>query len=1269
MKCVNVLKRKGVVLATIVAILLTIGTASALNVTIQPKYSKGNVPVNFVVNVTNANANIENVTIAVPASATGYALYIVDPTTYSVVNATTGITPTNWTVVTAGVDKNNNPTLIKAYDTNLTTYPNPQANLSIRFLATSPLTQGTYTWKITVNGTVSFNITTIVDNLAPTITINKPNVNTLPPNTVINVNGTFEVNATVVDNYGVSNVTAYITNSSGVIVLGPVVLDNTVGSYYNGTLNVSALADGTYNLTVEAADFAGNIAKVVETVVVNNVPPVITINSPSNGAYWSGVKSVNATVVDELPVTVTLKVYNASNASDVKLTANMTNVPGTNYWIYALNTTTISDGNYVVEIIAKDSQGLVSNESVQIVIDNTPPVFTKLIPVNWTNQNNNIFVQAFFKDNLAGIDATKTYMLVDGVPVNAQGNSTQVNYTLSASVPWSDGTTFTITVGIEDLAGNKNVTTWTFKIDTVPPTKPIAKIEYAYGTFSKKNVTVVWNSSTDSTSGVKGYVVYWNVSGNTTWNTIDVGKNLSCVITGIPDNTTVHVYVRAYDYADNYNDSAILTTTVDANPPVVGAPLYNVTDLIPTETGIQTNVSKNIKISVPVTDNASGVAKVELFVYNKTGLVLNTTMNYNATAGVAYYVIPSLADGVYNVTINATDNVGLVNEKKAPKLVIDTTPPTIKVLEPNVTKAYWYNGTITINVNVTDNVIGVNYSTLEYRVVNASNTSQVILPWKAILNGTGSWDTIGFNGTALIEIRAADNLSNVRVVNVTVGVDNIPPTAPRNLTATVLPSGAIELSWTPASDVVSGVAGYQIYRNGSLLATVINTTTYLDTNIVIGKTYSYYVKAFDKAGNVGQASNTINVTTNATVIKPAKIVLTANTTTTKVNGTPIELKAYVADAYGHRFAISGYIVQFTIDNNSIATITPFTNVTNANGYAVAILKPKFVAGKVTVTAKCNDLEPGKIVITVLPDNATKVIAEAPTTVYVNEPINVTVKLLDKYGNVVTTDNTTYVWLEVSNRTATWTVPHENAVKVTEGVATITFTYSKPGNLTITPRASISVESVPTTVIVKSTAHPNITVIGLKISKAPEPGILVNDKIEISVTAINTGTATGNYTTDLKITKPDGTVVTKEITFVLAPNETETKTVTYTPDVAGNYIVSVDNLTTTFTVLKRVELALNSNVYHPGDTMIVYVKLRGHNEYYKAELELVVPTMNVTKPLKSGVVKVSGEMNVKLKYKVPKLSKSFEAYIEAIVKDPVTGKTLDSSKVTLVYSPT
>jgi chitodextrinase len=88
-------------------------------------------------------------------------------------------------------------------------------------------------------------------------------------------------------------------------------------------------------------------------------------------------------------------------------------------------------------------------------------------------------------------------------------------------------------------------------------------------------------------------------------------------------------------------------------------------------------------------------------------------------------------------------------------------------------------------------------------------------------------------------------------------VDTIPPTAPGGLTAKVGKGRKVALSWSASTDNV-GVVGYQLYRNGKLVATLTGTV-YTDALGAKTRTATYDVVAFDAADNLSAASNAVTV--------------------------------------------------------------------------------------------------------------------------------------------------------------------------------------------------------------------------------------------------------------------------------------------------------------------------------------------------------------------------------------------------------------------------
>ncbi|HBI22776.1 MAG TPA: hypothetical protein DDX84_00860 [Nitrospiraceae bacterium] len=102
------------------------------------------------------------------------------------------------------------------------------------------------------------------------------------------------------------------------------------------------------------------------------------------------------------------------------------------------------------------------------------------------------------------------------------------------------------------------------------------------------------------------------------------------------------------------------------------------------------------------------------------------------------------------------------------------------------------------------------------------------------------------------------------------------PSTPTNLTATVVGSGQIDLSWTASTDD-KGVTGYYIYSEDTQVADV-TTTTYSRSGLSPDTAYCHTVKAYDADGKVSIASNQVCAKTTQKVdvsalISAAKLAL------------------------------------------------------------------------------------------------------------------------------------------------------------------------------------------------------------------------------------------------------------------------------------------------------------------------------------------------------------------------------------------------------------
>lgn len=93
-----------------------------------------------------------------------------------------------------------------------------------------------------------------------------------------------------------------------------------------------------------------------------------------------------------------------------------------------------------------------------------------------------------------------------------------------------------------------------------------------------------------------------------------------------------------------------------------------------------------------------------------------------------------------------------------------------------------------------------------------------------------------------------------------------PPTAPGTPTASNVADTSLTLTWTPATDD-KGVKNYDVYRGAAKIATVTGTS-YADSGLTKGTTYTYSVTARDTLDQTGPSSGSATVTTTGGVIPP-----------------------------------------------------------------------------------------------------------------------------------------------------------------------------------------------------------------------------------------------------------------------------------------------------------------------------------------------------------------------------------------------------------------
>jgi RHS repeat-associated protein len=476
----------------------------------------------------------------------------------------------------------------------------------------------------------------------------------------------------------------------------------TYNAKLDGTANYTSAspigADGTHRITVRAVDEAGNVTDAALDLLVDQLPPVVTLlvdGSPfAAGAIFDRDVILSARIEDISTTTVAATLENR---------------------VIALPHPTADEGRYEVSVTATDRVGWQSTRGSSFFVDKTPPAITILANGNVLGggesfQTDVILTWSATDLTFDRIEATLNgASLTSGTTVTGErmhdldvkawdraGHTTTESrrFILDKTAPEvrlvADGETFvpattfraavTFTVDARDTTPTETVAT----IDDQPftPGQP-------YGSEGRHTIKVVVTNA----AGLSTTVGPYPFTVDLTNPTVSLTENGEPFRDGMKFNRDVHPVVTA---ADNLTADPIRELTLDGRSYPLALPISEErTDhvIIATATDAGGNTATagpfrflidKTRPVVTITEDQSGKAfpadalfarpvKVKVTVADLTPTTLAATLN-----GQPFDVnTPVTADGSYTLTVIATDAVGWTSDPATATFTIDTTPPRL----------------------------------------------------------------------------------------------------------------------------------------------------------------------------------------------------------------------------------------------------------------------------------------------------------------------------------------------------------------------------------------------------------------------------------------------------------------------------------------------------------------------------------------------------------------------------------------------------------------
>ncbi|MCH9740288.1 MAG: DUF5011 domain-containing protein, partial [Epsilonproteobacteria bacterium] len=631
---------------------------------------------------------------------------------------------------------------------------------------------------------------------------------------------------------------------------------------------------GVYTVIYTATDSAGNVGTATQTVnviaapVVDTEAPVVTLNGDVNISITVGgtYTELNATVTDNVDNNLTAVITGDVNISTVgvyTVTYTATDTAGN----VGTATRTVNVVAGATGTIYEDAEDGTTNRWT--IYDNNPAGATVTNEVYGSNRViryeglgiNNGYMLGNFEGQAGDWNNTRdhniswtmrtseNYKIYIRVTTNT--GPLYLFYTGDATDRGNDpsegvGTYIHHGLGAETQDGDWHTTTRNLQADLqefLPGTQLLAVHAFLIRGSGEIDDIMMDDDSATPIVDIIPPIVILNGDANVSVTvggtytelnatvTDNVDTNLTAVITGTVNTSTIGTYVLTYTATDSAGNEGNATRTVNVIAPIV--------DTIAPEITVLGELHVSLDINESYTD--AGATAIDNIDGNITNNII-TILYFIPEGALDYYLVNEIDTslvGVYVVIYGVADAAGNTTEEiRAVEITRpDITPPVVIL-----------NGDANVSV-----VVGGTYTEL-----NATVTDNVDTNLTAVITGTVNTSTIG---TYLLTYTATDSAGNEGNATRTVNVISFP----------IVDTEAPVVTLNGDANVSVVVGGTYTELNATVTDNVDSNLTAVITGDVNTSTIGVYTVTYtatDSAGNEGNATRTVNVVAadvNATV--------------------------------------------------------------------------------------------------------------------------------------------------------------------------------------------------------------------------------------------------------------------------------------------------------------------------------------------------------------------------------------------------------------------